>query len=71
MKPAPLPSLDGRDDGGSDHAHMGNNFAHTVRSGAAFVPLMFSSGCSANMVCASTDLTANRDLDSQIGCKSP
>ena len=50
---------------------IGNNFAHTGRSGAAIFLLMFSIGCGTNLACASTDLTANRDLDSQIGCKSP
>ena len=43
---------------------------HTGRSGAAIVLLMFSMRCDVFSRCASTDLTANGDLDSQIGVKS-
>lgn len=60
----------------SDHDHWispynGEQNWHTVRSGAANVPSMFSISCCANLACAPTDLTANRELDSQIGDKSP
>jgi len=51
--------------------HAIGDDVHTGRSVAAFVLLMFSIGCRANSACALTDLTANRELDSQIGCNSP